>query len=195
MHELPSGAPAVLDRDDSVLFVVDFQEGFLRKLAAAERERLLGTARFVIEVARRLGLPIVVTVEDPGTNGPTWPSLRACLPPEAPDREKRVFGLGDDPAIWSPALAGARRTAVLIGLETDVCVLHSAVSLRARELRAVIVSDATGAPGDEHALGLARARALGLETVHAKGLYYEWVRSLDSLELVRGIAPPPGSAL
>jgi nicotinamidase-related amidase len=186
---------ALLDRDDSMVFVVDLQEGFLRKLTTAERERLVATARFVIEVARRLGIPFFVTVEEPTIHGPTLPAIRACLPQEAPDQDKRVFGLCGQPDLRLAALASPRRTAVLIGLETDVCVLHSAVGLRAQGFRAVIIADATGAPGDEHDLGLARARLLGIEVLHAKGLYYEWLRSLDALVAVNDIAPPPATGL
>jgi nicotinamidase-related amidase len=143
-------------------------------------------------------VPVLVTVEEPVENGATAAPVRACLPADVPERDKRVFGLCDQDDIRDAVLAQPRRTAVLVGLETDVCILHSAVGLRQNGFRVVVVSDATGAPGDEHELGLERAAAFGAEFVHAKGLYYEWVRSLEGLRRAKTphpIRPPLGSGL
>lgn len=181
-----------------MLCVVDVQPGFLAKLDPGVRERLVDTARFLVEVAARLAVPRFVTVEDPGRNGATVDAIRSCLAPGDFDRDKRVFGLGDQPDLASALLSQPRRTAIVIGLETDVCILHSAVSLAKLGFRAVVVTDATGAPGVGHDFGLERARALGLETIHAKGLYYEWIRSLDGLAALMTepkIRPPPGIVL
>ncbi len=128
----------------------------------------------------------------------TTDALKALLGPDVVEHDKRVFGLCGQPDLADAIVAQPRRTAVIIGLETDVCVLHSAVGLLGRGFRSIVVSDATGAPGEEHALGLARAQTLGVELIHAKGLYYEWIRSLKGLhELAaeRTIAPPMGSLL
>lgn len=198
MGEGRSRGRGLIERDDSILVVVDFQDGFLRKLDEDRAERLVDRGRFVLEVAVGLGVPTFVTVEAPGSNGATTAALRARLGPDPMEHDKRVFGLCGQPDLAEAIAAQPRRTAVIIGLETDVCVLHSAASLLERGFRPVIVSDATGAPGEEHLLGLARAQALGVELVHAKGLYYEWVRSLEgcaSLAAARTIAPPIGSAL
>jgi hypothetical protein len=62
----------------------------------------------------------------------------------------------------------------------------------------VIVSDATEAPGAARDQGLARAAALGVELVATRGLYYEWVRSLDRWAFAQAppsIAPPTGVVL
>lgn len=188
----------LIERGDSILVVVDFQDGFLRKLDAAQAERLVDSGRFVVEVALGFDIPVLVTVEGPASNGPTTQALRALLGPEPAERDKRVFGLCGQPDLAAAMTAQPRRTAVLIGLETDVCVLHSAVGLLALGFRAIVVSDATGAPGEAHDLGLARARTLGVETVHAKGLYYEWARSLEGLAQLkarRNVAPPVGCVL
>ena len=188
----------LIERTDSILLVIDFQDLFLRKMDADRAAGLVDRGRFVLEVALGFGIPSFVTVEAPGSNGATTPALRTLLGPDPVEHDKRVFGLCGQPDLVEALLAQPRRTAVIIGLETDVCVLHSAVGLRENGFRPVIVSDATGAPGEEHPLGLDRARALGIERVHAKGLYYEWARSLEGcaeLRAERAIAPPMGSAL
>ena len=71
---------ALLDRDDSVLVVVDAQPGFL----AAEAEQAVERMAWLIALAARLGVPVVVTEEEPERNGATDVRVAARLPSGAP---------------------------------------------------------------------------------------------------------------
>jgi nicotinamidase-related amidase len=73
-----------------------------------------------------------------------------------------------------------RACAVLTGMETDVCVLHSAVGLREAGFRVAVVRDAVQSPGDGHEFGLERLRQLGVELVSTKGIFYEWLRTVQA---------------
>jgi nicotinamidase-related amidase len=187
----------LIDRDDSLLVIVDCQEGFLKKLEPQRRDFVLATMDFVINVATRLGIPSVVSVEEPHKHGPTVTSLMASLPPGTPEHAKTVFNITDEPTIAQALLAQPRRTAVLIGLETDVCVLHSALGLLHHGFRPVIVADATASPTPEHAFGLDRARAFGIEVVRVKGLCYEWARNTQTADALfaDGSLRPPASVV
>ncbi len=150
-------------------------------------------------VAAALGVPAVVTEEDAPRNGPTAARILAALPAGTPVFAKAVFGAADQPDILAALEAAGRRTAVLAGLETDVCVAHTGLGLLDRGWRVVVIDDATYAPGDMHAAGLRRLTAAGAEIVHAKGVYYEWVRTLPAArEFERHhpeLAEPPGFSL
>jgi hypothetical protein len=188
----------LIDRDDCVLVIVDCQEGFLKKLEPQRRDFILATMDFVINVATRLSIPSIVSVEEPHKHGPTVTSLMASLPPDTVEYPKTTFSVTDEPALAQALLAQPRRTAVLIGLETDVCVLQSALGLAHLGFRAVIVADATASPTPEHAFGLDRARAFGIEVVRVKGLCYEWARNTqtaDALFGAGGLRPPASVVL
>jgi nicotinamidase-related amidase len=188
-------SPTVIDPADSILLVIDLQEGFLKKLSPDRRDAIIEHCRFVVEVARRLAVPLFSTVEDPVKNGMTTERVRTCFDHSMAQREKNFFGLCSQDNLREAILAQPKRTAVLVGMDTDVCILQSAVGLRAEGFRSVIVSDATEAPGAAHMQGLARAAALGVEIVATRGLYYEWVRSLDRLTFATAspsITPPAG---
>lgn len=196
-HVTHSGRPGLLERDDCILLVIDFQDPFLRKLGEERAAALVEHGRFVLETALGWDVPILVTVEAPDSNGMTTAPLAALLG-DRRQWDKRVFGLCGQSDLLDAMLAQPRRTAVLIGMETDVCILHSAVGLLAHGFRSVIVRDAVSSPEDTHAHGLARAEVLGVELIHAKGLFYEWNRSLQGcieLSNVRKIAPPLGRLL
>jgi hypothetical protein len=150
-------------------------------------------------VAVALGIPVVVTEEDPASNGPTDPAIAGRLAADTPVLVKPVFGLADVPEILAAVDATRRRTAVLVGAETDVCVAHSAVGLLDRGFRVVVVADATFSPGGMHEHGLAHVRDAGAEVRHAKGVYYDWVRTLEAARAFEAANPdlgePPGFSL
>ena len=188
----------LIDPADSILLVIDLQEGFLKKLTPQRRESVIDHCRFLVEIAERFNIPLFATVEDPAKHGLTTERVQTCFERGLAQRDKRIFGLCSQQDLKEAILAQPKRTAVLIGLETDVCVLHSAVGLRSEGFRSIIVSDATESPGPARDQGLARAAALGVEVVATRGLYYEWVRSLERLKLALAtpsIVPPAGLAL
>lgn len=189
---------ALIDPADSILLVIDFQHGFLNKLTPERREAVIDHCRFVVEVASRFKVPLFVTVEDPTRNGGTTERVRTCFHPGLVERDKRIFGLCDQNDLRDAIRAQPKRTAVMIGMDTDVCVLHSAIGLKAEGFRTAIVSDATEAPGRARDQGLERAAALGIEIVSTRGLYYEWVRSLEGMAFAEAeprIIPPAATLL
>ena len=191
----------LLERTDSVLIIVDAQPGFSGTdaadvMAAAGARAVAG---WLAGVAAALGVPIVVTEEDADRNGPTDPLIVARLPAGTPVLAKPTFGLTAVPEILAAVESTGRRTAVLVGAETDVCVAHSAVGLRDLGFRVAVVSDATFSPGSMHEHGLQHLRDSGIEIRHAKGVYYEWVRTVDAARAFRrdhpDLSDPPGFSL
>lgn len=185
----------LLDRGDSVLVVVDAQPGFL---SSADSD-VVARIGWLVGVAVALDVPIVVTEEQPDRNGSTDAAIAACLPPATPALTKPVFGLADVAEILSAVQDTGRRTAVLVGAETDVCVAHSALGLLDHEFRVAVVADATHSPGPMHQHGLRRIAEAGGTVIHAKGVYYEWLRTVDAATDFRRDHPelgdPPGFRL
>jgi nicotinamidase-related amidase len=190
----------LLDVDDSVLCVVDVQPGFVRKVGETEgRAPFIQRVVWLTALANALAVPIVVTEEEPDRNGHTLPEIVELLPDPTPRHTKPRFGLADVPPIMAAVEATGRRTAVLVGMETDVCVAHSALGLLDRDYRVVVVRDAVLAPGDAHDDGLERMRAAGVTMIGAKGLFYEWVRTVDVASKLDGhmasVSVPDGLTL
>jgi hypothetical protein len=91
-----------------------------------------------------------------------------------------IFGLADQPDILAAVARTGRKTAVLVGLETDVCIAHSALGLLQQGYNVVAVSDATASPGSGQMIGLERMRRAGVLLVTVKSLYYEWLRTVTA---------------
>lgn len=175
--------PLLIDVDDSQLVLIDVQETFLDKLPAAESAMLLERICWLIGVARWARVPQVVMAEDIASNGGVHPAVAAALAPGTLVNEKMHFGLAAESGILKAVRDSERNTAVLVGLETDVCVCQSALGLLEQNFRVAVVADAVGSPGPDHAYGLQRMRAAGVVVVGLKGLFYEWMRSVSRSEL------------
>ena len=193
----------LIARDDSLLVVVDLQPRIWGdRLGAGDLRRAglaASRAAWLAAPAAALGIPAVVTEEEPGLNGPTDPAVLAALPADAPVLTKPVFGLAGCPDIMAAIESTGRRTALLAGFETDVCITHSAVGLAEAGYRAVVAEDAVYSPFGAHEPGVRRLRDLGAELAHCKAIYYDWVRTLAAARAFEKdnprLASPPGFSL
>ena len=168
----------LIDVDDCLLIVIDVQAAFLRKLPEQESELLVNRMGWLMQVAEKLGMPMIATAEEMTKHGGLVPQIVKKLPKGTAVYNKMVFGLADQPDILAAVEKMGRKTAVLVGLETDVCIAHSALGLLLRGYNVVTVTDATASPNEGHATGLERMRRAGVLLVTAKSLYYEWLRTV-----------------
>lgn len=189
----------LLEQSDSVLVVVDVQPGFLARewfseQDAAAASAALDRAVWLVALAARLEIPVVVTEEEPERNGSTDLRVTERLPAGTPVLRKPTFGLAGTPEILGAVRGTERGTTVVVGCETDVCIAQSAIGLRDQGFECVVVVDATFSPGEMYARGLDRLAAAGIDRNHAKGVTYEWLRSVDDAHAVLGApglpAPP-----
>jgi len=188
----------LIDPDDCVLVIIDVQADFLARVEDETKDGLLGRIAFLALGARFSGIPIVASVESPDDWGGLHPALVEAVG-DAPVLPKVVFGLADDPLVGPAVRDTGRGTAVLVGLETDVCVAQSALGLMDEGRRVVVVEDAVGSPGSAHAAGLDRMRRAGVIPVVTKQLHYEWMRTVERSRAFRAAHPdlvqPPGVLL
>jgi nicotinamidase-related amidase len=170
----------LLDPTDCILIAIDIQDAFLDKLPAAESKLLLNRACWLVSVAHWLNIPLIVTAEELPSQ-PLAAQLMQALPANTPVYNKLSFGLAYQPDILDAVNQTPRSTAVLIGLETDVCVAQSALGLIDLGYQVAVVADATGSPDPGHQIGLNRMQAAGAIVVSTKSLFYEWMRTVDHI--------------
>ena len=188
----------LIERARSCLLAVDVQQYFLDKLPPHERGPLVQRMAWLMRVARALDIPIIATAEDVERNGPLVPALAGLLPVGTSTYDKMIFGLMSQPDIRAAVDATGRDCFVLIGLETDVCIAHSALGLSAAGHRAVVIDDACASPPPHHDHGLRRLRDAGIIVTSVKGIFYEWVRDLATYHRLKpelNVALPEGLTL
>jgi nicotinamidase-related amidase len=174
----------LVERERCCLMVIDVQQHFLDKLPLHERGPLVQRIAWLMRVARTLDIPIIATAEDMARDGPLVPELAALLPPGTAAFDKTVFGLMGQADIRAAVEAARRDCFVLAGLETDVCIAHSALGLAAAGHRPIVIDDACASPPPNHEHGLRRLRDAGVTVTSVKGIFYEWVRDIDTYHRV-----------
>ena len=170
---------SLIDANDCALIVVDVQNAFTDKLLEPDRQPLINRICWIINVSDWLNIPIVVTAEDIPRLGGVVAEIENRLPEETKVFNKMVFGIAGNSGILDAVNNLGRRTLVLVGLETDVCVAQSALGLLERGYRVVVPEDAVAAPGVAHKSGIRRMRDAGAVVTMLKTLFYEWVRTVE----------------
>jgi nicotinamidase-related amidase len=170
---------SLINVDDCVLTIIDIQDHFLAKLPPGRAELLVNRVGWLMEIAKILHVPMVVTAEESDRLDGFLPSLAEKLSPGTPIFDKIVFGLAGQPNILKAVQQTNRKTAVLVGMETDVCVSQSAIGLMQNGFQVVAVSDATDSPGESHEIGLKRMKEAGALVTTLKVVYYEWIRTVS----------------
>ena len=170
----------LIERSNSVLVVIDVQDNFLDKLALHERSTLVSRIGWLMQVATVLAIPMIATAEDVSDKVDMCASLKALLPQGQSIFNKLVFSLHGQDDVREALEQLDKRDVVLVGLETDVCIAHSAIELLDAGYRVCVIEDATGSPWPHHQAGLRRMEQAGVTITNTKGIYYEWIRDVPS---------------
>ncbi len=156
-----------LDPARAIVVVVDIQEAF--RPAIDEFDGVVDASAALIQGARALDVPIVVTEQYPGGLGDTVPELLEHL--EGVERlPKTVFA-----ASRADGFAlGGRDQAILCGIEAHVCVTQTALDLLAGGTAVHVVTDAVSSrTAANRAVGLRRMEAAGATTSSVEMALFE----------------------
>jgi nicotinamidase-related amidase len=148
-----------LRKDEAVLVIIDIQE----KLAAvmSEREKVTGNCLHLIEIAKLLHIPIVLTEQYPRGLGPTVIQIKNMLPAYEPG-EKIAFSCCGQTAFLDRLSVLGRKKVILCGMETHICVLQSCVDLIGKGFSVHVASDAQCSRAKEnHRIGIEFMRDAG----------------------------------
>lgn len=133
-----------LSRDRAALLVVDIQERLAPAMPDAVREQVVRNTNVLIETAKKLGLPIVVSQQYPKGLGQTVAAIEEGLR-DAPNLhrfDKLAFSAAASPALAALAPKLGRDQWIVTGMEAHVCVYQSARGLVERGYQTHVVADA-----------------------------------------------------
>jgi len=177
--------PSLLDRDTSILIVIDMQEPFLAAIHA--REALTANVVLLCRAARILGIPILATEQYTARMGPTVAPVYGAMQSRDGGNtvpiDKLVFSAaGSEPFRTALAQTG-RRQALLCGVETHICVSQTAHDLLHAGLTVHVAADAVSSRTlEKHKLGMERIRDAGIKPCAAEAAVYEWLGAAGTPE-------------
>ena len=174
----------LLEARRSHLIVVDLQARLVPALG--EAERVARNAAILLQAAGRLGIPVTVTEQYPRGLGPTVDPIAEALPTGTVIVPKLSFAATSDDAFAArvATLRGdGRDQAVICGAEAHVCVLQTALGLRAEGLEVFVLGDAVSSRSP-HSVTAAQGRLLqaGCRWATTEMAVFEWLERAGSEE-------------
>ena len=166
-----------LDRSRAALVVVDVQEAF--RPAVLDFERVAHNVAVLVQGARVLGLPTLVTEQYPKGLGHTVADVAEHLDGVEP-LEKVAFS-----AVEAEGFEAALRAdqVLLCGIEAHVCVSQTAEDLLAKGVEVHVAQDAvTSRTDDNRLLGLHKMERSGATVTSVETALFELLRRAGTPE-------------
>ncbi|MCX5742092.1 MAG: isochorismatase family protein [Proteobacteria bacterium] len=174
-----------LSRDRTALLVVDLQERLLPAMRPEIGAQVIANARILIQTARTLGLPIVISQQYPKGLGATVPAIEeAVLGAAFVHRFDKVeFSAAMAPPFGAIAAQLKRDQWIVIGMETHVCVYQTARDLAARGFATHVPADAVASRTKSNwRIGLSLARETGAVVTSTEVCVFDLLKRAGSEE-------------
>lgn len=158
----------------SCLLIVDIQE----KLAPAihEIDKVVSNTRWLTEIALKLDVPVLTSEQYPQGLGHTVSELAEIIPAEG-IMEKTYFSCMSEPACNEKINAIRPNQVVVVGTESHVCVMQTALQLKQQAREVYVVADCVSSRSPEDkALALERMRQAGIFVVSREMVAFEWMQ-------------------
>ena len=182
-------SPLRLESHRSGLLLVDLQRSSVLPLRVL---RVCWNALVLTQACDELQIPRITTVQYPDGLGNLLDPLARTT--QVPTRNW-IF-CGSLPTAIDPWSETDRDQVVLVGIETHICILQTALDLRAEGKQVYVVLDAVASNAQDHIQGLERMRSCGIHLVSLESVLFEWLGSSRNAsfrlisQMIKGLNPP-----
>jgi nicotinamidase-related amidase len=161
--------------------VVDIQDRLASVMS--ERQHVVRNTSLLIEAAKTLGLPMVLTEQYPKGLGPTVNELKEILPPGVKPVEKLHFSCCGEPAFLDALKKTGKKKVILAGMETHICVLQTTLGLLDEGYGVHLVSDAIcSRKSSDYKSGLGMAREAGAVVTSTETVLFQLLEKAGTEE-------------
>lgn len=156
----------------STLLVIDIQERLYPKIY--QKEEVMETALWCVDVAKKIGVPVLLTEHFPEKIGATPDILRSKV------NEKDIVSKTYFSAVAEGGLikhfADDRKQIIVLGTETHICVLQTVLDLLAHGYEVFVVDTGVSSRTENDKIrGLERMKQNGAEIITRDMLVFEWL--------------------
>ncbi|MEY2342681.1 isochorismatase family protein [Acidithiobacillus sp. IBUN Pt1247-S3] len=157
----------------SLVLAIDLQDKLLGMLGDEQRQPLLQAIHRFLDSAQAFDVPILLSAQYPKGLGTVDTSLQTF----GATFEKTEFSCYANPALRAALRARVeRRQICLLGVETHICVLQTALDLQSQGWQVAIPIDAVASRDRQQSeWGLARLRQAGVTLSSTESIFYEWM--------------------
>jgi nicotinamidase-related amidase len=164
--------PQILRSETAFLLVIDVQPSLMAAVGGGEA--VAANCARLMDAARILGVPTVVTVQNRDKLGEPVAQVAERMPAGASALNKMTFSCMGDEAIHQTLRALGRRQALICGVETHVCVCQTALDMLAAGYQVHVAADAVSSRLEANRLAaLDRMRTAGVVISTVEMAIYE----------------------
>ncbi len=164
----------LIKAEQACLLIIDIQQRLMG--AIHQGEQVIANSAWLMQIATRLGIPVLLSEQYPRGLGHTVPELLDLAPQEA-IMEKVHFSCAAEPSCMTRIHACQRRQIIITGAEAHVCVLQSALGLLETGKEIYVVADAISSRHPRNVeLAIARMQTVGVHIVSREMVAFEWLQ-------------------
>lgn len=139
------GKPPVINADDAVMLLIDHQSGLFQTVNDMPMTALRRHADVLASIANLANIPVITTASVPqGPNGPLIPEIHQNAPHAKYVARRGEINAWDNPEFVKAVQETGRKTLIIAGTITSVCMAFPAISAIADGYRVFVVVDASG---------------------------------------------------
>lgn len=170
----------LLTRNNAALLIIDVQEKLLAVMQ--DKEKIVQNILKLIDFARIIGLPIIMTEQYPKGLGPTIKEIRKKISEIVPI-EKTAFSCFGGEGFKEQLKKNNISTLIITGIESHVCVCQTALEAMDNNIRVCVISDAISSrTRDNYQIGLGRMRDNGAIISSTEMLMFELLKDAKTGE-------------
>jgi nicotinamidase-related amidase len=159
----------------SQLVVIDVQERLAAAMPHEQLDRLTRNCTILLQAAQHLSVPTIVTEQYPKGLGPTLRELSPWVPAVGAAK-KRCFSCCESDE-FQARFDEDRPQVILAGMEAHICVLQTALQLKAQGKTVFVVEDATLSRSPvHHANAMQRLVQAGVIVSNTESVVFEWLK-------------------
>jgi nicotinamidase-related amidase len=139
----------LLDPADTVILLLDHQSGLFQTVKDISVAELRANTVALAKLATLLKIPVITTASEPnGPNGPLMPEIHQFAPHAVFVPRKGEVSAWDNEDFVQTVRATGRKTLIMAGVWTSVCVMFPALDAKAEGFKVYAVIDASGDPSE-----------------------------------------------
>jgi nicotinamidase-related amidase len=147
---LPTGGgSALFDTSDVAILLLDHQAGLFQTVKDISISELRANTVMLAKLATLLRIPVITTASEPGgPNGPLMPEIQQFAPHAVYVPRSGEVNAWDNPNFVKAVRATGKKTLIMAGVWTSVCVMFPALDAKASGFNVYAVIDASGDPSE-----------------------------------------------
>ena len=170
--------PNLVSINNSLLLVIDIQSKLVAAMPENDAEQMLDNSSRLIEATKTLDIPVLLTEQYSKGLGPTDHQLTEKLAKNTVIFDKTGFSCLAADGFTEALEQSGRKQIIVIGQETHVCVIQTALELLNKGYQVHIVEDAVCSRKTEHKLfALQRMQQQGATITCYESVLFEWLRN------------------